>query len=386
MLTRFSIRARSRLSWCLGRKLPGFAVSAPVLLLVVLSFGSAQAELTNAPDPMLFPMEAAQLQETTARHAGEAALVFTESREFPIRRLQGLPARWLPQTQAGRVSFTGQARPGEFYVFQIGVYALKDTGPLAMTITDLTGDTGAIPASAGHCLSLGGIDHRGQHFTKEIRMKQGQLQALWVGVAVPPAAKGAFTGTAQVRVALDQTIPVSITLNVEGSPVPDHGDSVARNLSRLRWLDSTVGSEATLTQPFTALQTEARVIRVLGRELALSDDGLPARVTSHFSPANTQIETAAREVLARPVAFAVETSAGLVSWRNGFGELKHTDLEASWTARSTADGLHTETSGRLDYTGSGEVRVRLIADREMELKDARLEVPIHEDAARYFAG
>ena len=333
-----------------------------ILLLVVLLLPL----LLQAADSMLSLLDEGQLQEIRSRHDSEVALVFTEAREFPIRRVQGLPMRWLPQTQAAQPAFSGQARPGEFFVFQIGVYALKDTGPLAITFSALTGGTEAIPASAWRCLSLGGIDHHGQPFAKEITVKRGQLQALWVGVAVPTTAHGAFNGTAQVRVAPGRTIPVGITLNIDGPPVADGGDSVARNLSRLRWLDSTVGSEATLTQPFTVVQTESRVIKVLGRELALGDDGLPARVTSHFSPANTRIEEAAREILAQPVAFVVETSGGQVAWQSTFGLLAHNDLEATWTARSTADGLRTETSGRLDYTGSGEVRVRLVAERNVE--------------------
>jgi hypothetical protein len=174
---------------------------------------------------------------------------------------------------------------------------MKDTGPLSVTFTDLTGGTGTIPASALRCLSLGGTNYLGQPFAKDVPVKPGQVQPLWVGVTVPRTAQGAFTGTAQVRVAPDKTIPIKITLRVDGAPITDYGDSIARNLSRLRWLDSTVGSEPTLTQPFTAVHAEARVIKVLGRELALGEDGLPVRITSHFSPANTRIREAAREVL-----------------------------------------------------------------------------------------
>ena len=335
---------------------------------------------------MLTPVDAGQLEAISRRHAGEVALVFTEAREFPIRRVPGLPARWLPQTQAASPAFTGHAQPGEFYVFQIGVYALRDTGPLAIAFADLTGGTGTIPAGAWRCLNLGGIDSNGRPFAKDITVKPGQLQALWVGATVPTTAAGIFTGTAQVRVAPDKAIPVRITLEVNGPILNDRGDSVARNLSRLRWLDSTVGGEATLTAPFTAVRTEARAIKVLGRELVLGEDGMPARITSHFSPANTRIEASAREVLAQPAAFVVETDAGRLSWQSAFGQLTHTDLEATWSAHGTADGLRTETSGRLDYTGSGEVRVRLIADRDIELKNARLEVPFREDAAPYFMG
>jgi len=326
------------------------------------------------------------IQELLHRNDGEVAVVFTEGREFPIRRGQGLLAGSLAQKKAAEQVSGHTARPGEFFVFQLGVYALKDTGPLSVTFTDLTGGTETIPASALRCLSLSGTNYLGQPFAKEIAMKQGQLQALWIGVAVPKTAKGVFTGTAQVGVAPGKAIPVTISLRVDGSPVDDSGDSVAKNLSRLRWLDSTVGSEATLTKPFTAVQTTDRVITVLGRELELGEDGLPARITSHFSPANTRIGKPSREVLARPATFVVETRTGPVSWQSKFGGLKGTDLEATWTARSTADGLRTEISGRLDYTGSGEVCMRLFAERDVDLKDMHLDLPFRDDVSRYFMG
>lgn len=340
----------------------------------------------HAADPMLTLLDGEALAGVLQRHQREVAIVFTEGREFPIRHVHGLPTRWLPQTELPRAAFAGEARPGEFYVFQLGVYALRETGPLAVRFSDLTGTDGAIPGPAFTCLSLGGTDHRGRPFVKEITVERGRLQALWIGVAVPRTAQGMFRGTAQVRVAPDVEVPVDLGLQVAGVPLTDHGDSVAKNLSRLRWLDSTVGSEPTLTPPFTAVRAEGRVIQVLGRELTLGENGLPARITSHFTPANTRIEPTWRELLAQPAAFIVETSHGVVSWQSEFGQLQRTDLEASWTARSVADGLRLETTGRLDYTGSGEVQVRLVAEREIALTDARLEVVFRDDAARYFMG
>ena len=263
---------------------------------------------------------------------------------------------------------------------------LQDTGSLGIQFSDLTGSPSSIPASACRCLSLGGIDYRGRAFTKDISLKTGQLQALWIGVAVPANARGNYAGSWKVSVAPNKFVPVDIAIQVDGEPATESGDGVARNLSRLRWLDSSVGSEPTLTEPFTAMQTEGRILKVLGRELVLGENGLPAQVISHFSPANTRIEETAREVLARPFDFVVETGAGVLSWHNDLVSLTHSELEANWTARGTADGLRTETSGRLDYTGCGELCVRLIAERDMELTDARLEVPLREDVARYFMG
>lgn len=335
---------------------------------------------------MLTLISPAQLAEMVRRHAGEPALVFTETREFPIRHVAGIPERWREQERSAQPSFSGQAQPGEFFVFQAGVYALQDIGPLRLAFTDLAGDGKVIPAAALRCLSLGGTNHFGEPFAKNITLKGNQLQALWIGMDVPPAAGGVYGGQARLEVLPGKVIPVNIQLTVAGEPLADHGDRVGKNLSRLRWLDSTVGSEPVLTQPFIPVRSQDRVVRVLGRELALGENGLPAQITSHFSASNTRIEPAGREVLAGPMAFEVETEAGRVDLESHFGGLQHNDLEARWTAQSAGGGWSAETSGRLDFTGSGEVRVRLTAGREASLKTARLRVPWREDAARYFMG
>ena len=271
-------------------------------------------------------------------------------------------------------------------MFQLGVYALKETGRLSVTFTDMVGERGPIPAEALTCLNLGGTDYRGRSFTKELSLKPGEQQPLWVGVSVPGNAAGSYVGTFKVGLGAGVMAPVRVTLEVEGEPLSDHGDTIARNLSRLRWLNSTVGSEPTLTHPFTAVRAEGRRIEVLGRELELGANGLPARVASYFSAANTRLEPTRREILARPATFVVETIAGPMAWEHTFQSLTHTELDAHWSARSTTDGLRLETSGWLDYTGSGEVRMRLHAERDVELKDARLELPFREDTSRYFMG
>ena len=353
--------------------------------LLALSIAFLLPALARGADPMVTVMDPAQLQSVVGPHAGETALVFTESQEFAIRRVEGLPTRWLAPSQSPP-AFTGTTEPGRFFVFQLGVYALKETGPLEVLFGDLTSSSGRIPAGACRCLSLGGTNYLGERFAKTVTVKPGTLQALWVGISVPAVAKGTYTGTANVRVASGTMIPVRLTLNVAGAALSDHGDSVAKNLSRLRWLDSAVGSADTLTQPFTAVGTSGRTVKVLGRELALGEDGLPAQIRSFFSPANTRIEKSSREVLADAMAFVVETEAGKLAWKHKFGRLTHTKTEARWTAASAGGGLRAEVSGRLDYTGSGEVHLRLIAEREVALKDMRLEVPYRDEAARLFTG
>ena len=210
-----------------------------------------------------------------------------------------------------------------------------------------------------------------------------------MGVDGAATAQGVFTGTAQVRVAPDKTIPVEHHLERgRFTPLADSGDSMAKNLSRLRWLDSTVGSEANADAAVhRGAGRRRRVIKVLGRELALGEDGLPARIISHFSPANTRIEEAAREVLARPADFVVETSAGPVSWQSKFETLAHTDLEANWTARSTGGRpAHRNVRAASITPAPAKCACAYAPSGTWSLRDARLEVPFREDVARYFMG
>ncbi|HEX7048815.1 MAG TPA: glycoside hydrolase domain-containing protein, partial [Longimicrobiales bacterium] len=95
----------------------------------------ARAELVEFQDASAFdsfePMELiATRDEVTAlleRHADAAYLVFPEDRRHPIRMTTDLPARWARSGPGG--PFRGTAERGEFYVFQLGVWAAR--APLA---------------------------------------------------------------------------------------------------------------------------------------------------------------------------------------------------------------------------------------------------------------
>ncbi len=313
--------------------------------------------------------------------------LFTAPRETPWRMVDDAP----PSAAVEHASFSGTARPGEFFVFQIGLLPDQDTEPLSMRFSELWfselgGDGKSIPAAALRCLSLGGIGADGKPFSKEIRIPANTVQILWCGIETPKTASGQYRGQVIISGGPKACGQVDIILNVAGDPVLDQGDSVAKNLSRLRWLDSTVGAEPTLTRPFVAVETEDRTVRVLGRELTLGENGLPAQITSFFNSSNTRIGKQGREVLAAPFSFVVETETGPMAWRHAFGKLEHDELAARWSAQSKADGATADITGRLDYTGSGEVTVTLRAMRDLAPKDIRLEVPWREEAARYLMG
>ena len=73
-------------------------------------------------DPMEVPATAAEMRKLLAAHAGKPYLLFPEDRRFPIRMTDELPLRWIRSGPSD--SFRGAACRGEYYVFQVGVYAI----------------------------------------------------------------------------------------------------------------------------------------------------------------------------------------------------------------------------------------------------------------------
>lgn len=309
--------------------------------------------------------------------------LFALPRDAPMRRVDEPPASAKP----GQAMLESVARAGEYHVFQLGVVAGDEPlGTLRITFADLQGKEMGIPAAAMECLSLGGIGNDGLPFTKEVVVPAGGVQVMWCGVQVPATARGTFEGSARLAAAGKPVGTYTIRLRVDGEPVDDHGDSEARHLSRLRWLNSTVGSEDTITRPFVPVKVADRTVRVLGRELEIGRDGLPVQARSHFNDANTALIPDSRPLLDGPMSFTVETNEGPVKWTTTPGGIRHSEVEAEWSAGMRADGLRAELDGRLDFTGSGEIAIRLTAGREIEVADIRLDIPWREDAATYQMG
>ena len=141
-----------------------------IVLLAVLSAATfalpSSSVITSEQFNADSPMEAKATQEEVARlleeYAGQDYMLFPEDRQRPIRMLEALPHRWIESGSGS--SFRGQARPGEFYVFQIGLFAaLKDITDLKIEYSDMKGPSGkAVSSSLFRCINLKGIDWTGQ--------------------------------------------------------------------------------------------------------------------------------------------------------------------------------------------------------------------------------
>ncbi len=339
------------------------------------------------------PMEViATQQETTqllARHPNRSYLLFPEDRQYAIRMFDDLPLRWIQRGPTN--NFLGHARPGEYYPLQIGVWAAREQiDNLTVAFSDLKSLAGeTIPASEITCFNLEGTDWLGRPMQKVFQVGQGKIRPLWSGVQIPKDAAGTYQGTIKIQPQGAPETTVQVTINVGGPVLEDAGDSDLWRLSRLRWLNSTLGLDDETVPPYTPLEVAGNTIKCLGREVRFGETGLPESIQSYFH--NSQLTDnhpgTGQEILAAPVELIVETDAGPVNWTAGPTKLAKA-TPGTVVRESTADSavLAKTTWTRMDSDGSIVFRVVLEAKAPVDIGDISLNIPVKREVATYMMG
>ncbi len=342
-------------------------------------------------DPMEVVASADELKALLAAHTDQSYLLFPEDRKFPIRLTDELPLRWIRNGPSE--AFEGEACRGEFFAWQIGLYASgQDLEEITVAFSDLVsaeGVEGTIPAGALRCFNLGGTDWLGRPLHKLVSVPQGKVQALWFGVAIPPdATPGTYRGTLTLGTKNAPSTPFSLTFNIADKVLEDAGDGELWRLARLRWLDSTIGLDDEVFPPYTPVHVADRDLAVLGRAVELADTGLLSSITSSFTRNVDGIDNAPRELLAEPIRLVVEPAGGPpVTWQGGGSKIvSRSTGAASWEATSKAGSLELACRGKLECDGYINFRLTLTSDQAARLGDVRLEIPLRREMATYLMG
>jgi len=342
-----------------------------------------------------FPMEIAAtpgaLARLAAAHPADPFLLFPEDRFHPIRMSDHLPELWA--VEGPKRELAGQvAARGEFFTFQVGLYALgTNLRGVSVRFTRLRPSAGgrSLPASAFRCFNTGGTNWEGVAFQKNLSIEKGRVQAFWCGVQIP---KDLPPGEFRARVTIQPTgLParsIDLRLSVQPDPIADSGDNEPSRQSRLRWLDSNLARDNEVVRPFTPLHVAKHTLSLLGRRVTLGPTGIPAEISSYFNPEVTGISQTPKPVLSAPMEFVVEDAAGQrLPWRPG--ALKFTKTAsglAEWTARATAGSLEMDVAGAIECDGFARFKVTLRAARTTTVRDLRLEIPLAKAAAKYMMG
>lgn len=336
-----------------------------------------------------YPMEVIATSNETARllkeHPGEKYILFTEDRKFPIRMTTDIPYKWIADNRHD--FFYGQADKGEYYVFQLGVWAARsNVENLHVDFSALTNKaTGEqIPASSFTCFNTEGTDVTGTVFEKNCSVDKGKVQALWVGTQLPEhLSAGTYQGTVTVSAANAESKTVQVSLNVSENVIANHGDNEPWRHSRLRWLNSQIGFDDEVIAPYTPLVMKDKTISCLGREIKLSDLGLPEHITSYFKETMTGIGTNGRSVLAAPMELAADGGA----WENlNFEITKHKQGAIAWKALNQNSRFLMDLEGEMESDGNIAYKVTLVAREDASVEDVALRTHLASGVGRYMMG
>lgn len=306
----------------------------------------------------------------------ETPILFPEDRAFPIRLPHQLPVRWVKNGPAG--SFAGVALRNEYYVWQIGVWAAREElNDVRLSFSDLTNGSATIAKEEITCFNLEGVNWDGKPITFDIHVPKGDIQALWCGVQIPEDAKaGVYRGTVDfsAKGVTSKIIPVEIT--VRGEILADKGDGDLWRHARLRWLNSRIGEDNEPVTPYQAMKVDGDKIQATDKTLQIASNGLPA-----------SIQINGEQVLAKPFRFVIVTNKGPVSFDATDAVLKKdANGLVSWKSSYSKDGIHFTNHASMEYDGYVHYDLQVSAERDMVVKDVRLETDYTPYASEYFMG
>ncbi len=336
-----------------------------------------------------YPMEVIATSAEKARllgsHPGESYVIFTEDRKFPIRMTTDIPYKWIADDRHD--TFTGQADKGEYYVFQIGLWAARsEINGVKVSYSDLinpsTGER--IPSSAFTCFNTEGTNVKGEAFEKNLCVAKDKVQALWIGAQLPEKmSAGTYRGTVTVSAANAESKKVDVALEVSDNVIENHGDNEPWRHSRLRWLNSRIGFDDEVVAPYLPLEMKDRTISCLGRKVSLSPLGLPEEITSYFKETMTGIGTEGRPVLAAPMELAADGG----EWENlSFEITKRHRGAIGWKALNQNDLFLMELEGEMEADGNIEYKAILVARKDATVRDIALKTNLAPGIGKYMMG
>ncbi|MCX6361442.1 MAG: DUF6067 family protein [Armatimonadetes bacterium] len=328
----------------------------------------------DAVEPMEVRATAAETEAFVAAH-DRPYLVFAEDRTLPIRMPEALPMRWLKYGPSSE--FRGSACLNEYYALQLGLFAARQgLSNVRVEFSDLglAGGGQSIPSSALECINTDGLDTYGKPMAKRVDVARGRVQPLWIGVDVPrDAVPGNYVGA--LTVTADGVAPTTIpfTLTVEPKLLEDRGDGETWRHSRLRWLNSATGIDDAPVAPYTPIGVKGSTLSVLGRTVQVGPDGMPSA-----------IRAGSRGILSDPLRIVADGAEAARPAALRF--LRKEAGVVTWSGESRAADHKLTVDGRLEFDGHLLIRATLTADRALDLRDVRLELPFAREAATYFMG
>jgi hypothetical protein len=315
--------------------------------------------------------------------------LFPEYREHTIKMNHHLPQHWVSGILVNGLQDTVQM--GTYYAFQVGVWSPEhELKNMSVNFSDLVSKNDVVPATAMTCFNFGGTDLNGHPFIKRLDINRNRVQALWCGIEIPTDIKtGEYLGKVIIQPEGKQADTVFINLQITAHKTQSQGDDNSMNMSRLRWLNSTIGTDSDfIAKPFIPVNVQGSTIHILGRELELDPLGFPSAIYSYFTQEMTSLSSHKDILLAAPIRPELILSGNHpVIWTpEEYSISQDSPGMASWSTTNSSGSLNMKVDATIEYDGMLEYSISLIAHENIELQDFILHLPMRKEAAEFMLG
>lgn len=340
-----------------------------------------------------YPMEVVATEEERdaliEKNKTKPFVIFPEDRAYPVRMRTKLPLRWIRNGPS--LLFSGKAGRGEYYSFQLALFALENTNDISISFSELKNEKGKVIASNQlSCLNTTGVRYDGTTFSQKLSVKKGSVQPLWCLLQIPASASaGQYKGKAVIKSKGHPPVSVNLLIEVSGDVLKDGGIDHPELQTRLHWLNSTMAQENTVIAPYTPLKVNNKSIELLGRKIFVGDNGFPAQILSFFTKEMTGLSEHPSRIFTGPVQFNITKSgaSNAMAWKdNGLQFIKKEPGTVIWKAVSYNADLKREVSASLEFDGFVMYTVKLTALNDIHVKDIAMILPFTREASKYMMG
>ncbi len=338
--------------------------------------------------PMEIPVNQKELAELLQKNPDKEFLIFPESRNYPARMFETIPYRWYEK--GANYKFEGSAKRDESYAWQLGIFApFLELEDVKLIFSDLkAGQTNVISSKSFKCINMGGRDHLGNPFVKNVIVPKGEVRSMWIVTDISrDQAPGIYKGKINVSAKGTKSYPIEVNLKIEDKIAENHGYNTPQNQSRLNWLDSDIGIDDQVFAPYTPVKISGKTISVLGRKLSFNKTGFPSNITSSFTASNHSANGPEKDILSSPIRLDLVQNGKVIKFSSRDPQIiSKSGGAVAWKTVLRSEAIDIAVNAKMECDGYINYETRITAKNNIELADVQLVVPYDKATARYLMG
>ena len=260
----------------------------------------------------------------------------------------------------------------EMYMLQLALVADEDC---ILNRVDYKGD-GLVD-----CINTHKVDYKGIESYKSVKLKSGVIQPLFIMIDCSGSEKFDQSGEMTLSTS-DRDIVINLSYALGCCEVANKGYNDLWRLSRLKWLNSTLGQDNTVPAPYKEIHRNGEECKIIGRDIAMPAIGIPSEIYSYFDE-SVDIESARQvSMLNKPMTISI------VGMELKYSEISRVNLGNMLIIKSHAenDMLEINITSKLHYEGYIDYKYVVKAKANIDIDSLDFSMVLDNYVSKYSYG